>query len=133
MHLKRIQICKDLIDEGAYLVIHDPKVNENQILCNLQTTPSSQLNKELEITSDKKIGKWIFARNLDIFDDAHAVLILTEWEEYKNIKWNLVAPKMIRPGWVFDARSIVDRNKVKDAGLKLWLIGDGSENEKINF
>tara|TARA_Y100000589_G_scaffold118994_1_gene113247 strand:- start:24871 stop:26319 length:1449 start_codon:yes stop_codon:yes gene_type:complete len=128
-----IKICKDLIDEGAYLVIHDPKVNENQISENLQINPISKSSKEQKNSIYKKIGQWEFAKDLDIFYDAHAVLILTEWEGYKNIKWNSVASKMVRPGWVFDSRSIVDTNKVKDAGLKLWLIGDGSENEKVNF
>ena len=31
-----IQICKDLLEEGAYLVIHDPKVSQNQIESDLK-------------------------------------------------------------------------------------------------
>ena len=30
-----IQICKDLIDEGAFLFIHDPKVSKEQIINDL--------------------------------------------------------------------------------------------------
>ena len=33
---------------------------------------------------------------------------------------------MRSPAWVFDSRSIVDPNEVKNANLKLWRIGDGS-------
>ena len=32
--------------------------------------------------------------------DAHAVLVLTEWEEYKNINWDNVIKKMVKPAWV---------------------------------
>ena len=34
-----IQICKDLLDEGAYLLIHDPKVKESQIETDLEKVP----------------------------------------------------------------------------------------------
>ena len=34
---------------------------------------------------------------------------------------------MRKPSWVFDARSIVEKEKVIDANLNLWQIGDGAE------
>ena len=34
-----IQICKDLIEEGAELIIHDPKVDPNQIAIDLGLHP----------------------------------------------------------------------------------------------
>ena len=33
---------------------------------------------------------------------------------------------MRSPSWIFDARSILNTKKVKNAGLNLWRIGDGS-------
>jgi len=33
---------------------------------------------------------------------------------------------MRKPGWVFDARSIISEKEVIRSGLKLWRIGDGS-------
>ena len=40
---------------------------------------------------------------------------------------------MAQPAWIIDSRSIVNPTKVKDAGLNLWLIGDGSQNDGISF
>ena len=40
---------------------------------------------------------------------------------------------MAQPAWIIDSRSIVDPKIIKEAGLNLWLIGDGSENNKITF
>ena len=65
--------------------------------------------------------------NLNIFDNAHAALILTEWEEFKNINWENVSKKMAQPAWIIDSRSIVNPEKVLEAKLNLWRIGDGSE------
>ena len=72
------------------------------------------------------LGNWKFSENLNIFDNAHAVLVLTEWDDYKNIDWDYVAKKMIKPAWVFDARSVVDVDLVKKSGINMWSLGDGS-------
>ena len=54
-----------------------------------------------------------------------AILILTEWDEFRELKWTEIVKKMVPPAWVFDSRSIVNTEKVKDAGLSLWRLGDG--------
>jgi UDPglucose 6-dehydrogenase len=125
-----INICKDLIDEGAYLMIYDPKVSPKQIENDLQIKQKNVFdNSTLNIQS----GGWEFSENLELFENAHAVLILTEWEEFKNIKWEIVSKKMAKPAWIIDSRSIVNPIKVKEAGLKLWRLGDGSQNEEKTF
>jgi len=123
-----INICKDLINEGANLIIHDPKVSPTQIENDLRIKQSNSFELN-EITYKKDQGNWQFSRNLDKFDNAHAVLILTEWEDFKNINWIDAARKMVSPAWVFDSRSIVNPIKVKEAGLNLWRLGDGIQND----
>ena len=122
-----ITICKDLIDEGAELIIHDPKVCPEQIERDLQINQTTKKNKKDELHPNQKSGQWTFSNNLNIFDKAHAVIVLTEWDDYKNIEWNLVAKNMIKPSWIFDSRSILDSVSVKKAGLNLWRLGDGSQ------
>ena len=121
-----IKICKDLIDEGANLIIHDPKVNARQIENDLQIKQISEVNNEKDIFLQNKFGQWRFSKSFDIFDGAHAILVLTEWEEYKNIDWDLIEKKMVKPPWVFDSRSIVNAEEIKKSGLNLWRLGDGS-------
>ena len=76
-------------------------------------------NKENRVNNQmRKSGHWIFASNIDeIFPDADAILILTEWEEYTNIDWERISIKMRRPAWIFDARSI--SNEV----ILIWPVG----------
>ena len=125
-----IKICKDLIMEGAEIVIHDPKVDPLQIENDLQIKPSSEINYQNESSLNNQLGKWQFSNNLNVFENAHAVLVLTEWEEYKNIKWDYVVKKMIKPAWVFDSRSIVNVDSVKKAGFNFWRVGDGIQINK---
>ena len=118
-----ITICKDLLDEGAILNIHDPKVNSTQISLDLGTENQIFQNKEEDLE-----GRWQFFENIkDIFDETDAVVVLTEWDEYKNIDWGKVSQKMRKPSWIFDARSILNKNDIKNSDLNFWRIGDGLE------
>ena len=120
-----INICKNLMEEGANLLIHDPKVSIKQVEMALKELHSNHTNG---IYKDSECGgSWQHSNKIkDIFINADAVVILTEWEEYSLIKWSEVSKQMRSPAWIFDARSIVNHNKVIEAGLNLWRIGDGS-------
>jgi len=129
-----IKICRDLIIEGADLIIHDPKVNPKQIEEDLQIKQFSEEEQNEKSTIKTIHGKWRFSKSLEIFEEAHAVLVLTEWEEYKHIKWDREFKKMVKPAWVFDSRSIVNAEEVQKTGINLWRLGDGSiEKEKDIF
>ena len=123
-----IQICKDLIQEGAYLHIHDPKVSSKQISVDL----NSKLFGENEYSHDKFESEknfWFRINNINSsLKNADAILILTEWKEYSNIDWHEAAKLMRKPAWVFDARSIVDKKRIISTDLNFWRIGDGSLN-----
>ena len=105
-------------------------------------TPSTKANvgdHDLNITHDSCINiigknnfEFIKKISIEIFNDAYAVLVLTEWSQYSSINWKEVAKKMIQPGWIFDSRSILDSEKVKESELNFWRIGDGF-NAKNNL
>ena len=121
-----IQICNDLIQEGALLHIHDPKVNIEQISLDLN---AKLLNDEDPNLLDNEKRYWYSINNISsAFKDADAVLILTEWEEYAKIDWDLASKIMRKPAWVFDARSIADRRQIISTNLNFWRVGDGSLN-----
>ena len=54
-----------------------------------------------------------------------AVLILTEWQQYRQLDWQALAPLLRQPAWIFDARSVVDPAAVAAAGLQLWQVDGG--------
>ncbi|KGG13048.1 MULTISPECIES: nucleotide sugar dehydrogenase [Prochlorococcus] len=121
-----INIAKDLLDEGALLSIHDPKVSPSQIERDLGQARANL--KNIELNKNSMEGIWWFSEDIyEVCSAADAVLILTEWHQYSEIDWPLVATKMRNPAWVFDARSIINSEKVLSAGLQFWRVGDGSE------
>jgi len=117
-----IRICKDLLNEGAELVIHDPQVKESQIASDLGTN-SCRGNQNKYKNNE---GIWSMASTIDeTLDNSDAILILTEWVVYSQINWKNAYKKMRSPAWVFDSRSIINPEKVRDAGLNFWRVGDG--------
>ena len=102
-----IEICKKLLEEGANLIIHDPKVS----------------NESLDFELGKNIN-WIFQPNLDnVFKNVDAIILLTEWEIYKSIDWENIYKEVRRPAWIFDTRHFIDAEKVKKSGFKFWQVG----------
>ena len=122
-----IQICKDLIEEGANLIIHDPKVESSQISKDLgfNETKIESVNKKMSQNINEN-GGWIMTKDIyEGFKNADAILILTEWSEYSKINWIKAAQLMRTPSWLFDARSIANHEDVSKTNLNFWRIGDG--------
>ena len=123
-----IQICKNLLEEGAYLEIHDPKVNSEQITSSIGIIPlSEEVNKNLSSGDINKEGKWNKVKNLyDCFDRADCVVALTEWDEYSSMDWVRIEKLLRKPSWVFDVRSILNKSEIIKVGLNFWRVGDSA-------
>ena len=110
-----IRISTELIEEGALLSIYDPKVSSERIKEDFEEFPL--VNQDA----------WIMSSSIpEALKDVDAVLILTAWDEFFGLDWNYLATLMRSPAWVFDARSVVKRQEIENAGLKLWKLGEGS-------
>jgi len=120
-----IQISLNLLEEGANLLIHDPQVNSKQISLDLRIEETTSLSPDTNYNNKDK-GKWKYVNNLsNSFSQVDAVVILTEWEEYKLIDWKKVTKKMRKPAWVFDTRLLLEEKNITDAGLNYWSVGNG--------
>ena len=96
---------------------HDPKVATAQMARDLKQDESAVLDSS---------GSWCRSDSIEAaVAGADAVLILTEWEQYRQLKWADLASRMRRPAWVFDARAVTESQQVRAAGLSLWKVGDG--------
>ena len=114
-----IRICADLLEEGAQLAIHDPKVDTAQMARDLRQEQVAQLEPG-------GMGSWSRMESIEAaVAGADAVLVLTEWSQYRQLNWADLAGRMRRPAWLFDARAVADPDQVRAAGLSLWRVGDG--------
>ena len=62
---------------------------------------------------------------LDACKDAEAVVIATEWKEFKTLDWESIYAGMNKPAFVFDGRLILDVEKLRGIGFKVKVIGRG--------
>tara|TARA_Y100001968_G_scaffold187627_1_gene172008 strand:- start:1568 stop:2719 length:1152 start_codon:yes stop_codon:yes gene_type:complete len=111
-----IRISSDLLEEGACLSIYDPKVS------------CERIEQDFEKFSINNHGIWQIANSIpDALNNVDAVIILTAWDEFFGLDWNYLASLMRSPAWVFDTRSVVDRQEIEDTGLNLWKLGEGDK------
>ena len=57
---------------------------------------------------------------------AAAVLLLTEWQQFRQLDWPALAAVLRQPAGLFDARAVADAGAVRAAGLRVWLVGEGA-------
>ncbi|HEV1995210.1 MAG TPA: UDP binding domain-containing protein, partial [Candidatus Acidoferrum sp.] len=63
-----------------------------------------------------------YAEPYEVADKADALLIVTEWEQFKKLDWTRVRDSMLRP-LVFDGRNLLDPAKMKELGFEYQSIG----------
>lgn len=111
-----IEICRRLIEEKARISIYDPKVEHEQIWMDL--THACRMDKT-------EVEKYvtICTSALTACEDAHAMAIATEWDEFKELDYNEVFERMAKPSFVFDGRNILDHQALRDIGFIVYAIG----------
>ena len=112
-----IYVTDELLDERANISVYDPKVTEERIYSDLDylRTRTAEENKELvEVYNDP----------FEACKDAHAIAILTEWDEFKDYDWQAIYDSMLKPACVFDGRAILNRAELEKIGFKYYCIGN---------
>jgi UDPglucose 6-dehydrogenase len=56
-------------------------------------------------------------------DGAHALVVLTEWDEFKSLDFAKIFAGMQQPAFVFDGRNILDLPKLRALGFRASGIG----------
>ena len=111
-----IQLCRDLIDEGADLLIYDPAVDSKQI--------SSDLKQTSRVDNKVGTGNWQSVSNVyEATKDCDALVIATEWEEFRFLDFEIISHNMRSPSWIFDTRNIINLEKANQFNLNIWSVG----------
>lgn len=111
-----IYVADYLLNEQAELWVYDPKVKAERVYADLD-----YLNTR-GVDENRKLVK-VVRDPYEAMQGAHAVAVLTEWDEFKAYDWQRVYDDMKKPAFLFDGRNILDRNKVKALGFEFEAIG----------
>lgn len=107
-----ISVCRRLLEEKANLRIYDPKVGADTILSTLG--PDSEKQSE-QITFCESAE--------DACKGTHAIALLTEWDEFKEIDFGEIFNDMIKPASLFDGRNLLDLGLLRKIGFRAFAIG----------
>lgn len=106
-----ISVCRDLLAEHAKVCVYDPKVPADEILADV-------------------LGKGCTEPRLSIAQSAyeacagaHAIAIVTEWDEFKKLDYAKIYAAMPKPAFIFDGRNILDLAALRKIGFKASGIG----------
>ena len=111
-----IYVADHLLNEQANIAVYDPKVSNEKI--------QSDLNY-LNTRSEEENSKLIQATKnpYNALKDAHAVAIMTEWDEFKMYDWKKIYNDMKKPAFIFDGRNILDKSEMEQIGFIYTSIG----------
>lgn len=113
-----IYVADYLLNEQAQLSIFDPQVKEPQILNDL-----NYLNTRT--ASQNQQGVSVVSNPYEACKDAHAIAVLTEWDEFKSYDWQKIYDNMAKPAFVFDGRNLLNAEEMKKIGFVFQSIGIG--------
>lgn len=111
-----IYVANDLINEQAQIAVYDPKVTREKVLADLDY---------LETRTSKKNENTIssFDSPYDACLDAHAIAVLTEWDEFVEYDWLKIYKGMQKPAFIFDGRNVLSREKLEAIGFVYHGVG----------
>jgi UDPglucose 6-dehydrogenase len=102
-----IDLVADMLREGAHVVAYDPK--------------GMQKAAEVKAIAEVKLA----GSALEAVEDAEALVIATEWNEFCNVDLALVKEKMRTP-IIFDGRNLFDPTTMAKLGFRYHSMGRAS-------
>ncbi|MEL1252621.1 UDP-glucose 6-dehydrogenase [Flavobacterium sp. DGU38] len=105
-----IYVADDLINELAKISVYDPKVSRNKILSDLDYLDTRNSSENSNAVST-------FEDPYEACKNAHAIAVLTEWDEFVKYDWHKIYDAMQKPAFVFDGRNILNAKELKSIGF----------------
>jgi len=102
-----ISVVRNLVGERAAVVVTDPKA-----------LPHAKADL-------KDLGDTVEFED-DVYkacEGAHAIAILTEWKQYKDLDFARILKSMQSPAFIFDGRNLLDHQALYKMGFNVFAIG----------
>lgn len=113
-----IYVADYLLNEQANIHVFDPQVQEMQIQSDLNYLETRSAEKNAN-------GVSVVSDPYEVCKGAHAIAVLTEWDEFKKYDWQKIYDQMQKPAFIFDGRNLLDGSKMKEIGFFFQAIGTG--------
>lgn len=111
-----IYVADHLLNEQANIAVYDPKVSNDKIQSDLNYLNTRSVEENSDLLQAKETP-------YEALKDAHAVAVLTEWDEFKSYDWKRIYDSMKKPAFIFDGRNILNKKDMEDIGFVYASIG----------
>ena len=106
-----IQVVRGLLEENATVVVYDPKV------------PADEIRRDV-LGGDRQDPRLVVESSAEEAAlGAHALAVLTEWDEFKTLDFAKIHAGMHKPAFVFDGRNVLPRAELQQLGFRVFAIG----------
>lgn len=112
-----IYVADYLLNEQANIAVYDPKVPTEKVYIDLDHLHSRSAEENKALTK-------VYDDPYEACKGAHAIAILTEWDEFKDYDWARIKENMQRPAFVFDGRKLLNRVQLEKLGFVYYAIGE---------
>ena len=113
-----IFVMDSLLDERAICAVYDPMVPKEEIIENIKSENDQKWKEEV---IDKHL---IVCKDpYEACNGAHAIVLLTDWPQFKELDYQKIYDGMVKPAFFFDGRNCVDRTMLKRIGFCTSGIG----------
>ena len=111
-----IYVADHLLNEQANIAVYDPKVNGKKVQADLNYLGTRSAEENANLVKS-------YSDPYEVTKDAHAVAIMTEWDEFKTYDWTKIYKGMKKPAFIFDGRNILDPDEMTKIGFEYASIG----------
>ena len=102
-----IGVCRQLIEERALIVVSDPRALDNA-------------RQDLRGAGDRVKFE---SDPYRAAAGAHAIALLTDWREYRELDYERIYASMEKPASLFDGRNLLDHAALFDLGFNVYAVG----------
>jgi UDPglucose 6-dehydrogenase len=106
-----IAVCRDLLAEQANVVVYDPQV------------PADEIRRDVLGKGKEDLRLTVAKTAYEAAEGAHAIAVVTEWDEFKKLDYAKILGTMHKPAFIFDGRNILDLGKLTALGFRTYGIG----------
>jgi len=122
-----IYISDELLQDQAEVHVYDPRVSPERMVDDLMYLQAIKEGNNKLSEQDIKERLVIHPEPYAALKDAHAVMVITEWDEFREYDWERIHKEMLKPAFLFDGRNILDAKALKKIGFEVYQIGKGEE------
>ena len=124
-----IYVADELLQDQAEVHVYDPQVSPRRMIDDMLALQEIKEGNGSHVLTEAQIRERlvIHPEPYIALKDAHAAMILTEWDAFREYDWQAIYKDMLKPAFLFDGRNILDAEALRTSGFQVYQVGKGAE------